>query len=745
MCNLKPNLIPSPKVFNYSEGKELTIKSIGIIGEIGNIAKNALELFAKEVKVRISNDENADFVVYAQVKNLPNGIFTNIDLKFFEEKYAKEQGYLVKYNGEKIIATAMESQGLAYAILTVLQLVNKNIGNFIIKDAPDFEHRGVEWLIWAETGCWAYDFGDGKDAIIKRMLRKIDMLFKYKINYVYADGFGFSVERFEGYTEIMRSLSDYAKERGIKIATGGYSMGYGMASYMNTFQGKHFLNRKSYPNGEVYDCIGTVTRQNFSPKGRAYGTCLSNEGLFEEKIKELTEYIKKTHVTALYLHNMDADEIYQEFWLVRCEECKKRWPNDSLFAKDGAAGAFAEYYDKLLRSLFSVKDGDYDASKDLLICMVAPGYLYAWSKDDIFDRGIQFWSCVANFMEEKESAGIGFREQFFYHNKNVKRVDYVVEKIKGVKTSLINFNGSDGFYNDQLFNISSVLNYMYLGYDNNFCFNGHAFQEPLAVFNAEYLWNAENSSFYNFTNRPTNYEDFRKLYKEMMESKIRPEEIYGKNGLLDIICQKLYGEDVGLELSKLYKLRGKNGEPPIAYASNVELKTEFNRALLPIRWDNELNEETINLRLENYKECNLVTLKAYEVLKNALENFVIDKDVKEDFTYILECFYMGGQLTDLLAKYMHFYKELNQNFSNGTTPNESIKNALISLRKEVAVFTEYVNSSTAKPLDIFGGIYIRRKNMAEFLEYNTEIMLKSIEQNKRIPQGLKELVKVDWW
>ena len=76
---------------------------------------------------------------------------------------------------------------------------------------------------------------------------------------------------------------------------------------------------------------------------------------------------------------------------------------------------------------------------------------------------------------------------------------------------------------------------------------------------------------------------------------------------------------------------------------------------------------------------------------------------------------------------------------------QAVTDRLFVLREQVKEFSKYVNSSTAKPIDLFGGVHIRRKDMAEFLEYNTEIMQKSIDQSKRIPDGRKELSNGDWW
>ena len=97
-------------------------------------------------------------------------------------------------------------------------------------------------------------------------------------------------------------------------------MGYGMIGHgKGIYQGTAHLNRKAYPDGEIYPCIGTydLGRDEKDVKGREYGTCISNEGLMQEKLKELTEYMINTEPGALYIHNMDADYILEPLWKAR--------------------------------------------------------------------------------------------------------------------------------------------------------------------------------------------------------------------------------------------------------------------------------------------------------------------------------------------------------------------------------------------------------------------------------------------
>lgn len=743
------NIIPTPKYCQYTPGKNISVSKVCILGKAEEILQHAMTALNEESPFTYTIQAAADLVIFTDFNKISAEFLDTDDLENFKEKFAPEQGYILKTLPSGQIAIMAQSQtGCAYAVMTLIQMLGQDAASFTIRDNPDFYMRGIKWLIWAETGAWAYDFGDGIEAIERRMKRNIDLLFRYKINYVFADGFGFSADRFEGYADLMRSVCDYARKRGIKLACGGYSMSYGMTAYLDSYQGKDFYNRKSYPDGEIYECLGTYVPGKFPYEWRTlnHGTCLSNEALFEEKMKEITEYVRRTHITALCLHNMDAYDLGPGLWETRCDECKKRWPNPSLLAKDGMAGAFAEFIDKIIRRLNTIKDGDYDASRDLIIRMAAPGYMYYNSTSDAdFDLGIDFWVAVTEYMEERDRFVVGFREEQFYWDKPIHRIEKVKSAGFKTMTGVGNFCGADGFYDDKLFTTTAAFNYGMKGYDVMAFFNGNAFQEPLQVYNAEYSWNSENSGFFNISPRPANYKEYEDLFQDMVHGRIRPEEVFGEGGFLDIICQKLYGDEIGAEMAKLYKLSGKNGEPPIPFASNVDIFSNYSRVELPMRWEVEIKPEDIPAKKERFYECSIVTEKAYTILKRVLLRDDVNPALRENLSCFCECLQMGTMLCELLYKYMVIYEELNGIFAAGQTNFNDLSERINTLKREINRFQKYVTTMDVAPVDKFEGIFIRRKFMADFLDYNTTIMLYSIQQNKRIPEGLRDAIKHEWY
>ena len=749
------DIIPTPKFMEYTEGESFFVRSVSVTGESAAPLDTALSLLSKECSFEYSKDD--ELRIFVGESALSSISLSEEELSVFNERFAKDQGYILKRDSGITYIYAMSVLGAAYGVLTVLQLIGKNFSQLLIRDWPDFGGRGVKWTLWAETGIWSYDFGDGAEKIKERFKRKLDMLFKYKIKSVYADGFGFDPDRFPEYAEIMRFLNDEAEKRGMRVSTGGYLMSYGMTAHLNSYQGKDFLNRTSYPDGEIYECIGTYDAYRIRSNGevdrsarltevraRTRGTCLSNDALLEEKMKEITEYVRRTHSGHLSLHNMDAHEIHPELWAARCPMCKKRFPNDDLFAKDGAAGAFAEYFDKIMERIYEIEDGDFKASERTSVSVAAPGYMYSdWTSDEDFETGIKFWSKVTEYMKNRRNFSTGFREQFFYHGKDIPRA----EGVKGrmfTSVGVGSFTGADGFYDDKLFAVAACLNYIMKGFDGMTVHNGNAFQEPLAVFDAEYLWNSENSGFYD-PPRPKNQEEYVALRDSMIKSLYRPDEIYGDGGFIDVICEKLYGKKIGKSIARVYKISGKNGEPPIPSASSVDIYTNYSKVVYPMRWDTEMSREEIAEKTERFLECNKATRGAKDALKEAFSLGVEDEDARYDLQWLLSCFEVGDRLTYGLYRYMLVYADIDRAFRENKDFSDELKAEIIKVKELGSELLEYVRSLDFKAIDKFGGSSVRREEMADFIEYNAALMLSSIEQNKRIPDGRRPERTRDWW
>ena len=245
------------------------------------------------------------------------------------------QGYVLRVQDDKALwVIGGTASGVLNGAMSALQLIERtragaSIQGIYIRDYPDFEYRAAsDWLLNIEINGWTWDRGQGVEAFARTMERKLDRAARYKINMALVDGFGFAVaKRPAFYAPLWLRLNQYARARGIHLIHGGYGASYGMAyepvvMYETGagFKGTVFENRRGYPDGEVYRCMGfPKSRRGYDPA--TLGSCRSNDALNHLKAAELREYVAALEPGALYIHHEDFGgyEGTQQAWLERCE------------------------------------------------------------------------------------------------------------------------------------------------------------------------------------------------------------------------------------------------------------------------------------------------------------------------------------------------------------------------------------------------------------------------------------------
>ena len=654
---------------------------------------------------------------------------------FFEEKNAKEQGYILTRDGDGVVLTAQSSVGVLYGLMSLYQLCEKAPETFEIYDRPQIRFRGNMNTLWAEAGVWSFDFGDGVENAAQRIKDAIDEYALTKMNVMYVDAFGYNTDRFEGYNDLMKELSAYAAVRGVRMMIGGYGMGYGMSAHKDSYMGTVFYNRESYPDGEIYSCIGT------SDKARIHGTCLTNEALTDLKIEEIRTYLRATGVNMIYMHNVDDDQITAALWNARCDQCRALYPSHSLSAADGAAGAFAAFYDRILNALLP-------EFPDLIICAVSPGYAYADSTSNTsFEKTCNFWSGIYELMENKDACIPMFREQFYQHQiyehiETEMRFDHLYETLPSY--SVVYFSSSDGFYSDKIYTPSAAYAVFMKDADLILCANGSALQKPTMVANAEYLWNPTDSAFWNLE-LLENYKQQFDHYNQFREGKIRPDEIYGEGGLLDASCELIFGKEHGKRIADIYRLQGKNGESPIFTTCNVELWTNYTKVNYPMLWDSPTNAANQQMYRERFSESARVTAQAAEILAEVLAADDLTESQREYLQFMYDSAVLCVQLCELLTRYMDLYIEADLYFANGTAYGSDLCERATALQLEALVILEQIKASDLETFDPLGGILVRREEMFDFVAYCAGQIVKSIETNTRVPEDRRPPNIRDWW
>ena len=472
--------------------------------------------------------------------------------------HPNDQAYRLTIAPDTIFIEGASPAAFIYATATMLQLASfhdncVSLPEGTVLDYPEFAVRGVNWLLFVECRGWSQDDGDGIEALFQRSVSALDTLAYFKLNAVLIDGFGFNPERFPGYAALMRRLAIEARKRFIHLGFGGYNAGYGAQWY--DFDGPKFQNKTHYPDGEVYSCISPEIKSDI---GATMGTCLSNQELRHLKCQNIIDFVRAVQPGMFYIHGLDISSRRgaKEAWATRCPECRKRWPNDESNAPDGMAGAFADFYDEIYDAIASVKDpsSGYDAARDCIVCMVSPNYSNYYEADDEWEYHTEYFNVLSSCLRNK-NIQLTLREQFIGHNTTSKRVPEIREAI-GSKQGLavILFSSGDGFYNSLPFTADPSCTKYFKGGNTVITGFGNAFQEPRQVATAEYLWNPIGTR-YPVDYPEDNLDVFINFYKKLTHGLILPDSIFGSNGLLPLICRKLYGDAAGDTIAPFLKPR----------------------------------------------------------------------------------------------------------------------------------------------------------------------------------------------
>ena len=665
------------------------------------------------------------------------------DDPFFAQKNATEQGYILIRDGADVAIYAKTSVGFLYGLMTLRQLAGDAPAKIEIKDRPSIRFRGCKNTFWAESGVWSYDFGDGLEAACVRLRKAIDEAAYAKLNMMYADfGLKCSDERFPGFGEVMHSLTDYARVRGVWFMIGGYAMGYGQSAFgENAFHGRVFRNRYPYPDGELYDCIGNFNVRYHKMKtiedmkGRSYGTCLSNTALTDDKISEMREFFQKTGCRMIYLHSVDTDDIYPPLWIARCKHCKEKYPNDDLFAKDGMAGAFADFYDRILGAL-------KPEFPDVIICAVSPGYCDIQGEDDNLFVCRKFWASVLEYMEHSDALIPTFREMLLQKDSSALRFDLMEEELSAY--GCIFFASGDGFFSDQIYTPISAYTKLMHHNDVMIYANGSALQKPTQYTNAEYGWNPDAANCWNLE-FPDTFETMVEHYTALRKGQLRPAGIYGEGGLLENSCEHLFGEKYGKRIADVFRIRGKNGECPILTACNVEIWTNYNRANLPMLWDTPVDREKQQQFRERFAESTLATYTAKEMLEDLLQETDLDEDTRAYLEDLHEGSAICLKLCSLLTRYMDFYIEAENVLESGAEPHGDLFSRCEALIRDADSTLCKIRAEGLKPFDPMGGIRVRRDELADFVSYCTGQIVKSLRTGQRVPEDRRPPRQHGWW
>ena len=482
------------------------------------------------------------------------------------------QGYVLTVPDSKSMwIVGASPQAVLYGAMSAVQLIERaseglSIQGAYIRDYPDFEYRAAsDWLLNIEINGWTWDRGQGVEAFAKLMESKLDRALRYKINMALVDGFGFNVHaRPDFYAPLMRRLNQYARERGIRLIFGGYGASYGMAyepvvMYEQgvAFKGTVFENRHSYPNGEIYRCMGfPKTRKGYDPA--VLGSCRSNEELNHMKAEELREFVAAVEPGALYIHHEDFGgfEGTEKAWQQRCEACRRRWPNDSLAAPDGGAGGLAHGYSELAKAVSSVRNPEtgFDASRDTQVILVSPVYIPDGPTSKAWSQVLELWRNIGLQLPSSKTIDVCFREVYPLRNGGERFTEsfrrLMQESGLNLNTFLFFTGGADRFITDYPLTGTPAMNALFLGARGIYNSSGDSYQEPMELINADYSWNARAVGS---SSVPRTYDESQKMLRAFAYEVEQPQQIFAPGGVFQTATEHLYGSDAAVPMMKYYR------------------------------------------------------------------------------------------------------------------------------------------------------------------------------------------------
>ena len=563
----------------------------------------------------------------------------------FAGDLGRAQGYVLEVGAERAVLAAHTEAGLRHAAASLLQLIGpEGIRRVRIDDRPDFAFRAADWLLNAEINRWAYERGDGPEATLALMRRKLDLAARLKLNFVWFDGFGWDPDRAPGYAQFARTVAREARARGIRLAHAGYGGGYGFAYqrsplYRARYMGRAYENRRPWPEGDRYDCIGEPSY----PESRHHGTCLSNEAMQDAKLAELTAFVAACEPGLLYVHDIDTGRWAPavQGWAQRCDECRRRWPSDDAAAEDGMAGAYAAWFARVVAAVGGVAsaDGEYRSERDCEVVFVGPVYSATSEPDADWEAQCRYFATISRLLGPAANVQFGFREQLLGEDGHPRfaQMAATLDAVgHGHGVFVVSFCGGDAYHSDQPVAPAPALNRYLLGARTAYVVNFGGVAEPAQVVAAQFAWNATAPGAAPLA---MNHAQALGQLEAARDGTLRPAEIYGPGGLIERACELLYGPEAGPLLAEVFGADGPEAWPVVAAWPS------FSRELRRLE---ARTEPDASARAEHWRSRGAATQRAAALVDCALEGSLPDP-TRYDLSWLRARMGLHAEMCALLA------------------------------------------------------------------------------------------------
>ena len=566
-------LIPRPKRYVEKPGVMRLQKGAPVKMEIaaGSKAEQpTVRVIRTELKRLLGNYGGATVSVKWQALSRP-GSAANAS-RYVDAPSVPEQAFALTVEPKRIRILANTAIGALYALSTLRQL-KQAPGVFSlcdITDWPDTEIRIARRpLLCAEARGAALDWGDGITGFIKRWKEEIDFALRFRYNGFFAWGFSGFTEPFPEFQHAFKVINAYARARGVKLCFGGLGISKNETGTVRILAD---ADRHSVGLGAAVKQTWPCSRVDPRQKPDVYcGTCRSSAAIRAQKIKDLAAFVQAVEPSLLYIHHEDLntiEETQQQFWDCRCDNCRRKWPDDRVEALHGGAGAIADTMNAYSEALASVpvSSTGYNAMRDCVILYTSPGY-GDWSESaEQWGRVQTLWCNVVRQLNHPEHFAISVREQFRDDGNASLRIEELSRRIHEIAPAcglhVFVAGGADMYYNNAPFCHTGEIFSSCAGARVVFTFNGILFQRPLQMFNAETLWNMEPGEGRLVKTMPATRDECRQALRDCIQGPLPP-AYHEPDGWLAKACRFLYGAKAGEVIFRYQLLRSPSGCFPL--------------------------------------------------------------------------------------------------------------------------------------------------------------------------------------
>ena len=575
-----PLVIPCPQNVGKISDAAITlgVKGKSLIKfnlqEDAGFFKNAKDLITRTMKTNGFKDKPSSAVTQIIISTDRNILpLTEKDQSALNKSH---QAYIisVKTGSDPVIYIIGASPlGAFYGAATFVQLIEITSDSAVLKDIyvadyPDIPWRmSADWVLKWDWEVIGYDWGDGLDAFIARCKRKIDLCAEHKVNMIrfiggrISPGADYTDQRYEMIKKFALELNRYARAKGVALQYSSTSWGVDHYSWGLQYPQPWILNRRTYPDGEIYECLhGTAAGQAVQA---TYGNCFSNDALIKLIAERQKKLVRELEPGSIYLHNLDIVYYTElvDYWKTRCPQCRAKFPDDEPASPTGMAAAVANLYNTIVAELKSVKNPDsgYDASRDLQIVFASPGYTLYDENDVQWEKEIKYFQQIGRLLKDKKNVHSTFREEFKRYDDKALRMDEMSSALSevGWPDSEFAFTvlGGGLLLNANMLVSSPVLTAMYRSCGVLYNFNGHVHCEVQALANVNYAWNNDAPGWVD----PMSFKGKALMDEAFAYAKSVKHSDYIYGAFLEKACADVYGPKAAHYLAQMLRLERDKG------------------------------------------------------------------------------------------------------------------------------------------------------------------------------------------